>query len=183
MGLARTTQAKPALLTTCFACFSHILVPHSLFTLTFGAAPLILAPMSEVWGRMWIYIASAILFTIFQIPQALAPNIQTMLVARFISGIGGSSAIALGELFPAQILENHTEIDVCLQSGARFQIYTITITEGYRCFALASLPLRPQVRAMPLRCYEQDRGDQLRGGGPSDAVGRSPLTLRSPGGL
>jgi len=67
----------------------------SLFTLTFGAAPLVLAPMSEVWGRKWIYIASAILFTVFQIPQALAPNIQTMLVARFISGIGGSSAIAL----------------------------------------------------------------------------------------
>jgi MFS family permease len=62
--------------------------------------------MSEVWGRKWIYIASAILFTVFQIPQALAPNIQTMLVARFISGIGGSSAIALGELFRAQTPEN-----------------------------------------------------------------------------
>lgn len=67
----------------------------SLFTLTFGVAPLLLAPLSEVWGRRWIYIASAFVFWIFHIPMALAQNIETMLVARFISGIGGSTAIAL----------------------------------------------------------------------------------------
>lgn len=61
----------------------------------FGAAPLILAPLSEVWGRKWISIGSAIVFWIFHLPQALAPNIQTMLIARFISGIGGSSAVSL----------------------------------------------------------------------------------------
>lgn len=48
------------------------------------------APLSEVWGRRWIYIVSAVLYTIFQIPQAVCTNIQTMLVSRFIAGIGGS---------------------------------------------------------------------------------------------
>ncbi|KAK9894249.1 MFS general substrate transporter [Cystobasidium minutum MCA 4210] len=67
----------------------------SLFTLTFGAAPLVLAPLSEVWGRREIYIISAFVFGIFQIPQAVATNIQTILIVRFISGIGGSTAIAL----------------------------------------------------------------------------------------
>ena len=67
----------------------------SLFTLTFGWAPLILAPLSEVWGRRWICIGSAVLFWLLQIPQALARNIETVLIARFLSGIGGSTAISL----------------------------------------------------------------------------------------
>ena len=67
----------------------------SLFALTFGSAPLILAPLSEVWGRRWVYLGSAVIFWLFQIPQALAPNIQTMLIARFITGIGGSTGVSL----------------------------------------------------------------------------------------
>ncbi|KAK9894773.1 MFS general substrate transporter [Cystobasidium minutum MCA 4210] len=67
----------------------------SLFTLTFGVAPLILAPLSEIWGRRPAYVGSAVIYTLFQIPQALATNIQTMLVARFIAGIGGSTAVAV----------------------------------------------------------------------------------------
>lgn len=87
----------------------------SLFTLTFGVAPLGLAPLSEVsmlavlnfflfidfsdsvqiWGRRLVYIGSAVVYTVFQIPQALATNIETMLVARFIAGIGGSTAVAV----------------------------------------------------------------------------------------
>ena len=67
----------------------------SLFTFTFGAAPLILAPLSEIWGRRWVYLGSAVIFWVFQIAQALAPNIQTMLVARFITGTGGSTGVSL----------------------------------------------------------------------------------------
>lgn len=59
------------------------------------AAPLLLAPLSEVYGRSSIYLGSAIVFALFFIPQALAPNIATMLVARFISGCAGSTAVAL----------------------------------------------------------------------------------------
>ncbi|KAK4050475.1 hypothetical protein OIO90_005058 [Microbotryomycetes sp. JL221] len=65
------------------------------FTIMFGAAPLVLAPFSETYGRSGIYIASAIVFTLFFIPQALAQNIETMIIARFISGIAGSSAVSL----------------------------------------------------------------------------------------
>ncbi|GAA5972660.1 hypothetical protein JCM11641_002963 [Rhodosporidiobolus odoratus] len=67
----------------------------TLFTLTFGAAPLLLAPLSEVYGRNSIYLASAIVFALFFIPQALAQNIETVLVSRFISGIAGSTAVSL----------------------------------------------------------------------------------------
>jgi MFS family permease len=54
----------------------------TLFTIFFGSAPLLLAPISECYGRSGIYLASAIGFTLFYIPQALAQNIETMLVSR-----------------------------------------------------------------------------------------------------
>jgi hypothetical protein len=59
------------------------------------AAPLLLAPLSEVYGRNWIYLISAIVFALFFLPQALAQNIETILVSRFISGIAGSTAVSL----------------------------------------------------------------------------------------
>ncbi|KDE09672.1 hypothetical protein MVLG_00078 [Microbotryum lychnidis-dioicae p1A1 Lamole] len=71
------------------------LLGMTLFTLTFSAAPLIIAPFSEVYGRSWIYFGSAFIFTLFFLPQALAQNIETILVARFISGCAGSTAVSL----------------------------------------------------------------------------------------
>jgi MFS family permease len=61
----------------------------------FGISPLFLAPLSEVYGRRNVYILSAVVYTVFQIPQAIAPNISTMLAARLLSGVGGSTAISL----------------------------------------------------------------------------------------
>jgi MFS family permease len=81
--------------------------------LTLGqAAPLLLAPLSEVYGRNGIYLVSAIVFAILFIPQGLAQNITTILVTRFLSsvfrpkfpdnwltdtcsGIAGSTAVSL----------------------------------------------------------------------------------------
>ncbi|KAM0755764.1 MFS general substrate transporter [Meredithblackwellia eburnea MCA 4105] len=76
---------------------SHIttVLGVTMFTLTFGTAPLVLAPFSEVYGRNGIYLASAFIFFMFFIPQALAQNIETMLVSRFILGIAGSTAVSL----------------------------------------------------------------------------------------
>jgi len=76
----------------------------STYTVMFGVAPLLLAPLSEIYGRRIVYLASTTVYTLFQIPQALAPNITTMLVVRAISGMGGSTAISLlggilGDLF------------------------------------------------------------------------------------
>ena len=80
-----------------------VILGITLFTVTFGTAPLLLAPFSEVYGthtdssqttaclpyyvtgRNGIYLVSAVMFALFFIPQALATNIQTILVTRFIS--------------------------------------------------------------------------------------------------
>ncbi|KAI5479378.1 hypothetical protein MNV49_003712 [Pseudohyphozyma bogoriensis] len=67
----------------------------TLFTVTFGAAPLVLAPISEVYGRWGVYIISMVLFTLLFIPAALTKTIGGMLVTRFVSGIFGSTGISV----------------------------------------------------------------------------------------
>ncbi|KAF8587054.1 MFS general substrate transporter [Ramaria rubella] len=78
-----------------------------LFTFTFGAAPLIIAPFSELFGRLPVYIASVLVYWIMFLPQALAKNFATVLVVRFIAGIGGSSAGSIVGGILADIWETH----------------------------------------------------------------------------
>lgn len=60
------------------------------FVLTMGIGPLILAPLSETFGRRRLYVVCFSIFTLLQIPTALSPNIQTLLTARTFSGFFGS---------------------------------------------------------------------------------------------
>ncbi|KAJ9660196.1 hypothetical protein H2198_002702 [Neophaeococcomyces mojaviensis] len=66
------------------------------FVIFLGVGPLVLAPLSETFGRRIVYVASFAIFTLLQIPTALAPNAATLIVVRTISGFFGSVGIANG---------------------------------------------------------------------------------------
>jgi multidrug resistance protein len=66
------------------------------FVICLGIGPLILAPLSETFGRRMLYIVCFSAFTLLQIPTALSPNIETLIVVRTISGFFGSIGIANG---------------------------------------------------------------------------------------
>ncbi|GAO52258.1 hypothetical protein G7K_6339-t1 [Saitoella complicata NRRL Y-17804] len=63
----------------------------TVYALGFGVAPLVLAPLSEVYGRNPVYIVSFLIYTVFFIECALSQNLATMLVGRFIQGCAGST--------------------------------------------------------------------------------------------
>lgn len=65
----------------------------SLMVLGFAVGPLLWAPLSEQIGRRPVYIISFGLYVIFNIPVALAPNIGTVLVCRFLCGVFSASAL------------------------------------------------------------------------------------------
>ncbi len=76
----------------------------SLYVLGLGLGPMLLAPLSEFFGRRPIYLTSWAGFVIWLIPCAVARNMQTMLVARFFSGMCGSGFMSVaggtvGDLF------------------------------------------------------------------------------------
>jgi multidrug resistance protein len=61
-----------------------------------GVGPLFLAPMSETFGRRTIFLTNLVLFTIMQIPTALAGNLPVLITLRTITGLFASVGVANG---------------------------------------------------------------------------------------
>ncbi|CCM00871.1 uncharacterized protein FIBRA_02917 [Fibroporia radiculosa] len=76
----------------------------SLYVLGMGLGPLLVGPLSEVYGRNIIYQVSYVLFFAFTWPTAFPPDMATFLVFRFISGFCSSAFLSVaggsvGDLF------------------------------------------------------------------------------------
>jgi MFS family permease len=66
------------------------------YIITLGFGPLILAPLSETFGRRKLYLTCFGFFALLQIPTALSPNVGFMIAVRSIAGLFGSIGIANG---------------------------------------------------------------------------------------
>lgn len=73
-----------------------ILLGLTTYLLGLALGCLILAPLSELYGRRPIYIVTTAIFALFVLPVALAPNLATVLTCRAFSGFFGSATIASG---------------------------------------------------------------------------------------
>lgn len=62
----------------------------------FKVGPLLLAPLSEIYGRRIVLSAGNWFFVVWQIGCALAHNIETLVICRLLAGIGGSACLTLG---------------------------------------------------------------------------------------
>ena len=62
------------------------------FVVFLGIGPLILAPLSETFGRRRLYLVCFGVFSLLQIPTALSPNVGTLIAVRTISGFFGSKS-------------------------------------------------------------------------------------------
>ncbi|KAG7816063.1 hypothetical protein KL919_004895 [Ogataea angusta] len=79
----------------------------SLMVIGFSVGPLLWSPLSEQIGRRPVYFISFGLYFIFNIPCAVAPNIGTILVCRFLCGVFAASGLAnvggsISDLFPTE---------------------------------------------------------------------------------
>ncbi|KAJ4319829.1 MFS siderochrome iron transporter 1 [Neodidymelliopsis sp. IMI 364377] len=78
----------------------------SLFVLGFAIGPLMWAPLSELYGRQYLFFGTYMLLTVFNAGAAGAKNIQTLIVLRFLAGAFGSSPLTnaggvIADMFPA----------------------------------------------------------------------------------
>ncbi|KAG5981956.1 hypothetical protein E4U55_002463 [Claviceps digitariae] len=58
----------------------------TLFLLGYCAGPLLFAPLSELYGRRWVFYISFSLYLVFNFLCAFAPNFGSLLVGRFLTG-------------------------------------------------------------------------------------------------
>ncbi|KAG2074476.1 multidrug resistance protein 4 [Suillus decipiens] len=68
----------------------------SIFLLSFAIGPLLTAPLSEVYGRVWVLHLANLFFLVFNLGCALSPNTVSFLVFRLLAGFVGGTPIACG---------------------------------------------------------------------------------------
>ncbi|GAQ42993.1 MFS general substrate transporter [Aspergillus tubingensis] len=77
----------------------------SVYLLGFAFGPLIVAPLSELYGRLPLYHGCNILFTLSNIAYALAPSMSSLISFPFLAGSAGSAPLALGAGTIADVME------------------------------------------------------------------------------
>ena len=63
------------------------------FVIMLGIGPLVLAPLSETFGRRKLYVVCFGLFSLLQIPTALSPNLGALIACRTLAGFFGSELL------------------------------------------------------------------------------------------
>ncbi|KAA8647856.1 hypothetical protein EYZ11_009606 [Aspergillus tanneri] len=69
------------------------------------SGPLLLSPLSEMFGRRLTLNVATSIFVLFQIGCALAPNLSALIVFRFLTGFGGSGCLTIGGGVVADLFE------------------------------------------------------------------------------
>ncbi|RDH26638.1 major facilitator superfamily domain-containing protein [Aspergillus welwitschiae] len=68
----------------------------TLYTIGLALGPLLFAPLSETYGRRWIYILASTSLLSFAAGAGAAQSFASYLICRFLSGMLGSVGIAMG---------------------------------------------------------------------------------------
>lgn len=68
----------------------------SIYLVGYAFGPLLLAPLSEIYGRLWVYHISNVFFIIFTVACAVAPSLGSLIAFRFLAGSAGSTPLVLG---------------------------------------------------------------------------------------
>ena len=71
-------------------------LPVALFVLGLGIGPLLLAPLSELYGRRVVYLTAFSIFTALMVGCALCQSIGSLSTLRLLAGIAGSAGPSLG---------------------------------------------------------------------------------------
>ncbi|KAJ6014361.1 hypothetical protein N7540_008952 [Penicillium herquei] len=78
----------------------------SLFVLGFAFGPIIFGPLSELYGRKRPLFLGLFAFAIFQIPVAVAQNLQAIFICRFLGGLFASAPLAIVSGILADLFES-----------------------------------------------------------------------------
>jgi multidrug resistance protein len=68
----------------------------SIYVLGWGVGPLVLGPLSEVYGRLPVYTCSNVVYVVATAGCALSPGIGPFLALRLLAGTVGSTPLSIG---------------------------------------------------------------------------------------
>jgi len=71
----------------------------TIFMLGYAQGPFVLAPLSEIFGRVCVLQYANLVYLVFNTACGFAQSRDQMLVFRFLSGIGGSAPQAVSRVY------------------------------------------------------------------------------------
>ncbi|KIY01690.1 uncharacterized protein Z520_01828 [Fonsecaea multimorphosa CBS 102226] len=79
----------------------------TIYVLGYAIGPLFLAPLSEIYGRYPVVMISSWIFMAWLLGCSFAPDMPSLIVMRFLAGVGGSAIITIspavvGDLYPVE---------------------------------------------------------------------------------
>jgi len=95
----------------------------SFYVLGFATGPTFWAPLSELKGRRLPLIISMFGFSIFNISNAVAKDLQTVLITRFFSGFFGACPLAVVAAVFSDMFDNRTR-------GIAITVFSMTVFTG-----------------------------------------------------
>lgn len=72
------------------------IIPLTVYVLGLGFGPVISAPLSETFGRRYVYLTLFPISLLFHLGAGLANNFETLVICRFFAGAIGSGCLAVG---------------------------------------------------------------------------------------
>ncbi|KAI4598581.1 hypothetical protein KJ359_002994 [Pestalotiopsis sp. 9143b] len=91
----------------------------SVYVLGYASGPLLLAPLSEIYGRVIIYHICDLCFVLLSVGSALAPTMSSLIAIRFFAGVAGCAPVTNGGGSIADmVLPEHRGIAMAMYSVA-----------------------------------------------------------------
>ena len=119
LGISIYTPSLPPMTRALGATPSEIAGTLTTYLVTFGAAQLVLGPLSERLGRIPTMVASLIIFMLGAVCAGLSTTMQMLAAARLLQGFGAGGASAIARI----LLRDHF-------SGSRLQIALGQVSMG-----------------------------------------------------
>jgi multidrug resistance protein len=95
----------------------------SIYVLGLAFGPLVLAPISEVYGRWICYTCCNILYLVFTIACAVSTNLPMLIIFRFLAGCMGACPLTVGAGTIADLFPVH-------QRGLAISLYSLGPVSG-----------------------------------------------------
>ena len=90
----------------------------TIFIFAYGFGPLLFGPMSELYGRVPITQLANFLYLAFNLGCGAAKTKEQMMAFRFLSGLGGSSPMAVGGGVLSDFFDDH-------EMGQALSVYSL----------------------------------------------------------
>jgi DHA1 family bicyclomycin/chloramphenicol resistance-like MFS transporter len=128
----------------------------SMFVIAFGAAQLVIGPLSDRYGRRPVIIAGLSLYVLASLLCALSPTIELLIAARFVQALGCCSAIVIARAIVRDAYAPEDSVRVVARASTWLSVAPLTgpilgsylqVTFGWRAAFVALSMLSAAVLA------------------------------------